>query len=181
MGSGVSQCALRLENEADKRDRLCSTLLNDLDFRQMVVFTQHAQCAIALDKYLNEQGYPSIAAHSSCIDPSKDVDARVQRFAEFEKRILIADGRLTSSFNVGNRVDVVVNFDMPLEGTQYLRQAEALARVESGNSAAPFRVGGLVVSFSASASDEIALAHIREHLGPREIAEGLEGLCTCSA
>merc|ERR1712217_63831 len=155
-------------------------LLDNLNFRQMVVFTSSSQHAVSLDIDLSAKGYPCIAAHSSHDHAGKDSEAQVQRFANFEKRILVADGSFGSSFNVGNRVDVVVNFDMPSEGTQYLRQAEILARTESGNHAAPCRVGGLVVSFSASAPDELALAHIRERLGPREIVDGLAGLCTCS-
>merc|ERR1712232_954575 len=103
--TGATQCLLRLDNEAEKLDRLVA-LLNDLYFRQMVLFTRDIEGAMSLDNYLNVEEYPSIAAHSSSSDPSKEFHARVQRFADFEKRILVVDGSFSSSFNAGNRVDV---------------------------------------------------------------------------
>merc|ERR1712118_416530 len=74
------------EIRVDEESKL--TLLDALEFNQVVIFVKSVQRAVALDKLLVECNFPSISVHSG-LDQDERIN-RYKQFKDFQKRILVA-------------------------------------------------------------------------------------------
>jgi len=164
----VAQLYLWVEEDC-KAERLTG-LLDAVEFRQAVVFVGSTARAVALDKLLTRGGFPSIAVHAELRE--EDRNARVGRFQNFEKRLLISDGQCDWIIDAG-RVDLVLNYDAPADIVEYLRRtgraAGAAMRRESregGSSGGKEALGNIrMVTFAASLEDEAILRKAERQFG----------------
>jgi superfamily II DNA/RNA helicase len=130
---GLRQHFLRLK-EAEKNRKLFS-LLDDLEFNQVIVFVRTVQRCMALAQLLVEQNFPAIAIHRAM-----DQEERLKRykcFKNFEKRILVATNLFGRGMDI-ERVNIVFNYDMPEDSDTYLHRVARAGR---------FGTKGLAITF----------------------------------
>merc|ERR1712232_762562 len=145
---GLLQYFVNLDEKA--KNRKLNDLLDALEFNQVVIFVKSVQRAIALDKLLVECSFPSIAIHSGL--KQEERIARYKQFKDFQKRIMVATDLFGRGINI-ERVNTVINYDMPDEGDSYLHRVGRAGR---------FGTKGLAISFVGGEEDEEVLRKVQE-------------------
>jgi ATP-dependent RNA helicase UAP56/SUB2 len=122
---GLQQYYVMVE-EAGK-NRLLSDLLDNLEFNQVVIFVKSTARADQLHWLLESCNFPSMCIHSRMPQEERFIFlTRIKRYSSFKafsKRILVA----TDIFGRGidmERVNVVVNYDMPDSPDSYLHRVK---------------------------------------------------------
>merc|ERR1712087_520842 len=136
---GLLQYYVKLSEKG--KNRKLNDLLDALEFNQVVIFVKSVQRAIALDKLLVECNFPSIAIHSGL--SQEDRIARYKQFKEFQKRIMVSTDLFGRGIDI-ERVNIVINYDMPDEGDSYLHRVGSAGR---------FGTKGLAISFVGTEED----------------------------
>merc|ERR1711865_1218212 len=108
------------------------------------------QRATALDKLLVECNFPSISIHSGL--NQEDRIARYKQFKEFQKRIMVSTDLFGRGIDI-ERVNIVINYDMPSESDTYLHRVGRAGR---------FGTKGLGISFVSSDEDSGVLKKVQE-------------------
>jgi len=145
---GLLQYYVKLTEK--EKNRKLNDMLDALEFNQVVIFVKSVQRAIALDKLLTECSFPSIAMHSGL-----GQEERIQRykmFKEFQKRILVSTDLFGRGIDI-ERVNIVVNYDMPDESDAYLHRVGRAGR---------FGTKGLAISFVSTDEDSEVLKKVQE-------------------
>merc|ERR1712072_260470 len=124
-------------------------LLDSLEFNQVVVFVKSVQRAIALDKLLVECSFPSLAIHSGLNQEERI--ARYKQFKEFQKRIMVCTDLFGRGIDI-ERVNIVVNYDMPDDSDSYLHRVGRAGR---------FGTKGLALTFSSTDEDGEVLKQVQ--------------------
>jgi len=145
---GLLQYYVKLEEKA--KNRKLNDLLDALEFNQVVIFVKSVQRAIALDKLLVECSFPSIAIHSGLKQDERI--ARYKQFKEFQKRIMVSTDLFGRGIDI-ERVNIVINYDMPEESDSYLHRVGRAGR---------FGTKGLAITFSSTKEDEEVLASVQK-------------------
>merc|ERR1719263_1569089 len=145
---GLLQYYVKLSEK--EKNRKLNDLLDALEFNQVVIFVKSVQRAIALDKLLVECSFPSIAIHSGL--SQEDRIARYKQFKEFQKRIMVCTDLLGRGIDI-ERVNIVINYDMPDDGDTYLHRVGRAGR---------FGTKGFAISFVATEEDETVLKNVQE-------------------
>jgi ATP-dependent RNA helicase UAP56/SUB2 len=133
---GLQQYYVKL-TEKEKNRKLID-ILDALEFNQVVIFVKSTQRATELNKLLFESSFPSICIHSSM--SQEDRIKKYQSFKDFEKRILVATDIFGRGIDI-QRVNIVINYDMPDDPDQYLHRVGRAGR---------FGTKGLAISFISS-------------------------------
>jgi superfamily II DNA/RNA helicase len=144
---GLVQYFVKL-NESEKNRKL-SELLDSLEFNQIIIFVSSARRAIELNKLLVELAFPSLCIHSRMKQ-----EERIEIYSDFKKfkgRILVSTDLFGRGVDI-ERVNVVVNYDMPKSSDQYLHRVGRAGR---------FGTKGLSVSFIASEEDTEVLESVQ--------------------
>jgi ATP-dependent RNA helicase UAP56/SUB2 len=144
---GLQQYYVKLQ-EAEKNRKL-TDLLDALEFNQVVIFMKSVARATELNKLLNECNFPSIVIHRHMAQEERI--KRYQSFKNFEKRILVATDLFGRGIDI-ERVNIVVNYDMPDSTDSYLHRVGRAGR---------FGTKGLAISFIASAEDSELLNKVQ--------------------
>jgi ATP-dependent RNA helicase UAP56/SUB2 len=129
-------------NEAQKNRKL-TDLLDALEFNQCVIFVNGIQRAKQLNKILQECNFPSMVIYGGL--PQEDRLERYNKFKEHKARILVS----TDIFGRGvdfERVNIVINYDMPTNADQYLHRVGRSGR---------FGTKGLAISFVSSDAPQL--------------------------
>merc|ERR1712061_781149 len=145
---GLLQYYVTLEEKT--KNRKLNDLLDALEFNQVVIFVKSVQRAIALDKLLVECNFPSIAIHSGL--NQEDRIARYKQFKDFQKRIMVSTDLFGRGIDI-ERVNIVVNYDMPADSDSYLHRVGRAGR---------FGTKGLAITFSADDEDATVLKQVQE-------------------
>merc|ERR1711933_561297 len=145
---GLLQYYVKLDEK--EKNRKLSDLLDALEFNQVVIFVKSVQRAVALDKLLVECNFPSIAIHSSL--GQEDRIARYKQFKEFQKRIMVSTDLFGRGIDI-ERVNIVINYDMPAESDSYLHRVGRAGR---------FGTKGLAITFVSSEEDTTILNQVQE-------------------
>merc|ERR1719456_239497 len=145
---GLLQYHVKLEEK--EKNRKLNDLLDALEFNQVVIFVKSVQRAVALDKLLVECNFPSIAVHSG-LEQDERI-SRYRQFKDFQKRILVATDLFGRGIDI-ERVNIVINYDMPDEGDSYLHRVGRAGR---------FGTKGLAISFVATDEDQEVLKKVQE-------------------
>jgi len=124
-----------LEVEETEKNRTLVKLLDDIDFNQVIIFVKSTLRAEALSNLLNENNFPAICVHSAF--KSDDRIRQFDAFRRFEKRIMVTTELLGRGVDF-DRVNFVVNYDMPSDSTAYLHRIARAGR---------FGTIGLAISF----------------------------------
>merc|ERR1711920_845928 len=145
---GLLQYFVKLAEK--EKNRKLNDLLDALEFNQVVIFVKSVQRAIALDKLLVECNFPSIAIHSGLTQ--EDRIARYKQLKEFQKRIMVSTDLFGRGIDI-ERVNIVVNYDMPADSDSYLHRVGRAGR---------FGTKGLAISFVGSDEDQDVLKKVQE-------------------
>lgn len=144
---GLQQHYLKL-TEAEKNRKL-NDLLDALDFNQVVIFVSGVRRCKELNKLLCECNFPSICTYGG-LEQSERL-TRYNNFKEGKSRILVS----TDIFSRGvdfERVNIVINYDMPESADQYLHRVGRSGR---------FGTKGLAITFVASKEDTDILTQVQ--------------------
>merc|ERR1712046_189460 len=133
-----------------EKNRKLNDLLDALEFNQVVIFVKSVQRAIALDKLLVECNFPSIAIHSNL--EQKERIVRYKQFKEFQKRIMVSTDLFGRGIDI-ERVNIVINYDMPEDSDSYLHRVGRAGR---------FGTKGLAVSFVGGDEENDILKKVQE-------------------
>merc|ERR1712159_550739 len=142
---GLLQYYVKLTEK--EKNRKLNDLLDALEFNQVVIFVKSVQRAIALDKLLVECSFPSLSIHSGL-----DQEERINRYKQFKKRIMVCTDLFGRGIDI-ERVNIVINYDMPDEGDSYLHRVGRAGR---------FGTKGLAISFVTTEEDEGVLKKVQE-------------------
>ncbi|KAA8494972.1 ATP-dependent RNA helicase SUB2 [Porphyridium purpureum] len=144
---GLLQYYLKLD-EAQKNRKL-NDLLDALEFNQVVIFVKSGQRAEALNKVLNESNFPSIAMYSTLNQEERI--KRYRAFKDFQARILVSTDLFGRGIDI-ERVNIVINYDMPPDADSYLHRVGRAGR---------FGTKGLAVSFVATEEEVEVLNEVQ--------------------
>jgi len=133
-----------------EKNRKLNDLLDALEFNQVVIFVKSVQRAIALDKLLVECNFPSIAIHSNL--EQKERIVRYKQFKEFQKRIMVSTDLFGRGIDI-ERVNIVINYDMPEDSDSYLHRVGRAGR---------FGTKGLAITFVGTDQDADVLKQVQE-------------------
>merc|ERR1719183_1753360 len=145
---GLLQYFVKLTEK--EKNRKLNDLLDALEFNQVVIFVKSVQRAVALDKLLVECNFPSIAIHSGL--GQEDRIARYKQFKEFQKRIMVSTDLFGRGIDI-ERVNIVINYDMPDESDPYLHRVGRAGR---------FGTKGLAISFISTEEETEVLKKVQE-------------------
>ena len=144
---GLVQHYIRL-NENEKNRKL-NDLLDALDFNQVVIFVKSVGRCTELNKLLVECNFPSICIHSRM--PQEQRIELYKSFKEGHKRILIATDLFGRGIDI-ERVNIVINYDMPEGADSYLHRVGRAGR---------FGTKGLAITFVSSQEDTTVLNDVQ--------------------
>merc|ERR1719204_2093989 len=136
---GLLQYYVKLPEK--EKNRKLNDLLDALEFNQVVIFVKSVQRAIGLDKLLVECNFPSIAIHSGL--NQEDRIARYKQFKDFQKRIMVSTDLFGRGIDI-ERVNIVINYDMPADSDSYLHRVGRAGR---------FGTKGLAITFCSGDDD----------------------------
>lgn len=145
---GLQQFYVNLKEE--QKNRKLVNLLDVLEFNQVVIFVSTVERAVALNKLLESEKFPSICTHSRLKQ-----DARIDQYKSFKKfgsRIMVT----TNMYGRGvdfERVNVVFNYDMPSNETTYLHRVGRAGR---------FGTKGIAISFVSTDEDKEVMEKVRK-------------------
>jgi superfamily II DNA/RNA helicase len=144
---GLQQYYVQL-TEAQKNRKL-NDLLDALDFNQVVIFVNGVRRCKELNKLLLECNFPSICTYGGLAQ--EDRLQRYNSFKEGKSRILVS----TDIFSRGvdfERVNIVINYDMPTSADQYLHRVGRSGR---------FGTKGLAITYVSSKEDSTILEQVQ--------------------
>jgi len=127
--------------ETEKNKKL-SEILDKLDFNQVIIFVKSAIRAQVLSKLLNECNFPTV-----CIHANMKQEERIKTYKEFKSfqhRIMVATDLFGRGIDI-ERVNIVVNYDMPEASDSYLHRVGRAGR---------FGTKGLAVSFTTDTEED---------------------------
>ncbi|CAI0416698.1 unnamed protein product [Linum tenue] len=133
-----------------EKNRKLNDLLDALDFNQVVIFVKSVSRAAELNKLLVECNFPSICIHSGMSQEERLT--RYKGFKEGHKRILVATDLVGRGIDI-ERVNIVINYDMPDSADTYLHRVGRAGR---------FGTKGLAITFVSSASDSDVLNQVSD-------------------
>jgi len=145
---GLLQYYVKIQEK--EKNRKLNDLLDALEFNQVVIFVKSVQRAIALDKLLVECNFPSISIHSGLNQEERI--GRYKQFKEFQKRIMVSTDLFGRGIDI-ERVNIVINYDMPSDSDTYLHRVGRAGR---------FGTKGLGISFVSSDEDSEVLKKVQE-------------------
>jgi len=146
---GLQQYFIKLQ-EAEKNRKLVD-LLDALEFNQLVIFVKSANRATELNKLLLDCNFPSICIHGGGAMKQEERIEKYKLFKEFKSRILVATNLFGRGIDV-ERVNVVINYDMPESADTYLHRVGRAGR---------FGTKGLSISFVSTKEDEQVLNDVQ--------------------
>jgi len=145
---GLLQYYVKLTEK--EKNRKLNDLLDALEFNQVVIFVKSVQRATALDKLLVECSFPSLAIHSGL--KQEERINRYKQFKEFQKRIMVCTDLFGRGIDI-ERVNIVINYDMPDDGDSYLHRVGRAGR---------FGTKGLALSFVSTEEDDAVLKVVQD-------------------
>ena len=163
---GLVQHYIKLEER--EKNRKLTDLLDALDFNQVVIFVKSAQRAGQLNKLLIECNFPSICMHGHPMTQDERL-SRYKAFKEGHKRILVATDLVGRGIDI-ERVNIVINYDMPENADSYLHRVGRAGR---------FGTKGLAITFVSSAGDSEVLNSVQERfeVDIKELPEQIDTAC----
>merc|ERR1712166_95814 len=145
---GLLQYFVKLTEK--EKNRKLNDMGDALEFNQVVIFVKSVQRATALDKLLVECSFPSLAIHSGL--KQEERINRYKQFKEFQKRIMVCTDLFGRGIDI-ERVNIVINYDMPDDADSYLHRVGRAGR---------FGTKGLALAFVSTEDDTEVLKKVQE-------------------
>lgn len=133
---GLQQYYVQLEEK--EKNRKLNDLLDALEFNQVVIFVKNVRRCKELDKLLIECNFPSICIYGGRDMPQEERIRRYKAFKAGDKRIMVATDLFGRGIDI-EKVNIVINYDMPESSDQYLHRVGRAGR---------FGTRGLSISFA---------------------------------
>jgi len=133
-----------------EKNRKLVDLLDALEFNQVIIFVKSIDRAHMLNLLLNEEKFPSISSYGK-LDQEKRIDL-YNKFKKFQARILVTTNLLGRGVDF-ERVNLVINYDMPDTEEMYLHRVARAGR---------FGTKGLAISFVTTPEDREVLDKSRK-------------------
>lgn len=144
---GLQQHFVKLQ-ESEKNRKLV-TLMDSLEFNQLIIFVKSVERCKALTALLGREGFPAIAMHGRM--PQTERIENYNAFKTFKKRILVSTDLFGRGMDI-ERVNIVINYDMPEDSDSYLHRVARAGR---------FGTKGLAISFVTSQEDADVLNKVQ--------------------
>lgn len=133
---GLQQYIVKLqENEKNKK---LVHILDNFEFNQVIIFVKSGSRADTLNGLLVKAGFPSICVHGDV--KQEERKALYEQFKKYDKRILISTDLFARGIDF-ERVNMVINYDMPESADVYLHRIARAGR---------FGTKGIAISFVLS-------------------------------
>jgi len=132
-----------------EKNRKLVDLLDALEFNQLIVYVNNVARAATLNKLLIECNFPSITIHAGMKQEERIETYR--KFKDFQARILVATNMMGRGIDI-ERVNVVINYDMPENADTYLHRVGRAGR---------FGTKGLTIAFVATKEDREVLQQVQ--------------------
>jgi superfamily II DNA/RNA helicase len=145
---GLQQYYLLFEEK--EKNRKLVDLLDALEFNQVIIFVKSVERAEMLNILLNEENFPSICSYGK-LEQEKRID-QYKKFKKFASRIMVTTNLLGRGVDF-ERVNLVINYDMPNSEDAYLHRVGRAGR---------FGTKGLAISFVTTAEDKDVLEKVRK-------------------
>ncbi|KAL9092870.1 MAG: hypothetical protein Q9165_004288 [Trypethelium subeluteriae] len=150
---GLQQYTVKLaENE---KNRKLNWFLDNLAFKQVIIFVKSTARANELSKLLISCNFPSVAVHSGVSQEERI--ARYNGFKQNKTRICVA----TDVFGRGidfAEINVAINYDLPSDADSYFHRVGRAGR---------FGTKGLAISFISSEQDQEVLSAVEKRFTVR--------------
>merc|ERR1711972_915635 len=120
---GLQQHYVKLTER--EKNRKLTDLLDALDFNQVVIFVSTKRRAQSLNQLLTTCAFPSV-----CVGGGMQQPLRLKLFKEFKEynpRILVSTNLFGRGVDI-ERVNIVINFDMPTNSNEYLHRVGRAGR-----------------------------------------------------
>merc|ERR550525_2256580 len=133
-----------------EKNRKLTDLLDALDFNQVVIFVSTKRRAQSLNQLLTTCAFPSV-----CVDGGMQQPLRLKLFKEFKEykhRILVSTNLFGRGVDI-ERVNIVINYDMPQDSDEYLHRVGRAGR---------FGTKGLAITFLATPEGEETMKKVQE-------------------
>jgi len=136
---GLQQYYVSLQE--NEKNRKLTDLLDALEFNQLVIFVKSVNRASELSKLLQDCNFPAICIHGGM--KQEERIEKYRKFKDFQSRIMVATDIFGRGIDI-ERVNVVINYDMPDASDSYLHRVGRAGR---------FGTKGLAISFVSSKGD----------------------------
>lgn len=152
---GLKQYFVQLD--ADEKDKKLVSLLDTLEFNQIVIFVNSVNNTNKVTKLLQECNFPAVCIHSRMAQEERI--ERYRKFKDFQRRIMVATNIFGRGIDI-ERVNVVINYDMPARQENENIEASDTYLHRVGR-AGRFGTKGLAISFVSSEDDGTTLNDIQ--------------------
>lgn len=136
---GLQQFYIKV-SEAEKTRKL-TDLLDSIDFNQLIIFVSKQNRAKELCNLLKESNFPAVCMHARLKQTERTELYKL--FKDNKARIMVSTDLLGRGIDV-ERVNVVINYDFPIDGDTYIHRVGRAGR---------FGTNGLAISMVASDDD----------------------------
>ncbi|CAH1112445.1 unnamed protein product [Psylliodes chrysocephalus] len=125
-------------------------IITNISFTQCLVFSNYQTRAESLSNILNQKGWPSTYISAAQTQPQR-LEA-VNKLKDFKCRIMLSTDLTARGIDAAN-VDLVINYDIPLDAMTYLHRMGRAGRYGSS---------GVCINLASEGPD---LLHLQEILG----------------
>eukprot|EP01006_Ploeotia_vitrea_P043798 TRINITY_DN66780_c2_g1_i10.p1 TRINITY_DN66780_c2_g1~~TRINITY_DN66780_c2_g1_i10.p1 ORF type:complete len:345 (+),score=87.01 TRINITY_DN66780_c2_g1_i10:142-1176(+) len=145
---GLQQYYVKLTDA--QKNRKLNDLLDALEFNQVVIFVKSVQRSTALAELLRDCSFPAVYIHSGMSQPERI--SVYSEFKAFKSRILVATDLMGRGIDI-ERVNIVINYDMPDSADTYLHRVGRAGR---------FGTKGLAITFLSTNEDEESMKAVQK-------------------
>jgi ATP-dependent RNA helicase UAP56/SUB2 len=120
---------------AENKDNMLEGILNNFQYDQAVIFASSKESATRIANVLNSKKFPTIEIHSSL--STEERKERLGKFKEFGYRILVTTDLMSRGIDI-QRINLVINYDMPDGPETYLHRVGRAGRFETEGASITF-------------------------------------------
>jgi len=155
---GLQQYIVKVQE--NEKNRKLTNILDHFEFNQVIIFVKTASRAHELNKLLTGSSFPSICVHGEL--PQEERKKLYEQFKKYEKRILVSTDIFARGIDF-ERVNMVINYDMPMQADVYLHRIARAGR---------FGTKGIAISFVLSDGKKVSTkGHEPEHSDEEILAQ----------
>ncbi|XP_060069736.1 spliceosome RNA helicase Ddx39b-like [Ylistrum balloti] len=133
-----------------EKNRQLMTLLDALEFNQVIIFVKSVQRCMTLAQLLLEQNFPAITIHSAM--KQEERLSRYKQFKEFEKRLLVSTNLFGRGMDIVG-VNIVFNYDMAEDSDTFLHRVARAGR---------FGTKGMAITFISNEMEAAIMNEVQE-------------------
>jgi len=145
---GLQQHFVKLTER--EKNRKLTDLLDALDFNQVVIFVNTKRRAQSLNQLLQTCAFPSVSVDGGMPQPKRL--ELFKAFKEYKHRILVSTNLFGRGVDI-ERVNIVINYDMPQSSDEYLHRVGRAGR---------FGTKGLAITFQATPEGAEVMKQVQE-------------------